>query len=1112
MKRFIIFSAITTLMFFLFLAIGFAKTDYYNYTQRTSLGHRAFNGTSWDNTSWQWTPPNPFNYTTEANSTNYEAISYFNDSSDWAVYGANVYGEWDVIYFHFNISQNPELINRINVTWRFFSNSYLNNDYNTTLQIWNSTGREWVVLNFSSEDFSGYYKIWTPVISSGFSDFVNISGSDKWIYFYGGRQYYYTGGGSCPFIYSWNGSDYVFEHEAYPFAVIKVAETTTYDRLHSLKEDKGELKIKIEQVLRERDWTDSFKLFAIEHPGNDSFVMPDYNGNYHTIKNLTEPISCTEHLSGKDCLKEVKYFDDLAWRDSVKQANVRNESTLRNWIVLEFPKPENASKAKLFFSTMKQKTITNEWEYYIDQIGENFWDFWQWFTSYIPLLNKIFQKLYLNMYEREIKQHIQIWDGEKWIEQGSISAGDSLWDDFLIILDISKVKGNKLKIRFYQTTGHYTVNYVAIDYSEDEPMKVKEIKPYYAVKNGKENVLDLLLENDEKYAFLLPNDTIELRYKAPEKGEWKTDYAISTKGYYNFINFKNQSFFGFLSGIVKWLKAILIPYNVPKTVYPSGYIHNTVWTDYFGISVEYTLPPQYSLNSTNSTLAGTAVSHNLFWQDDVNLSGYIFSFWNGSDSYITPKSVVSFCGESPPFYANETIDGNIYTSWEELESHEHWIVYDLGVEANISKIRLYTHPPSEYTYPCSINTIYVSNDLNNLGDSLGSCILTGSGTDWRECSFTSKVGRYIKITFNTTDFYGKCGNYWLSGFLEFQAYTSGLVNDTWKPFNSSMCLSPYTECWSNVTKVVNSTAGATIKWCVHANDTSNIWNSSCLEPFSYTTTSPSGYLEVNLKSPPADYTISQNYTLWVNASIICRNGNCGNVYGTVRYNASSPYPDTPISTTQGANPFYITDSWNDSSNVGITNQISCGNLNQDQVCNLSWLINTTGAVNSYWKIGVLFNSSLTGVQQNHTANTTIHIVECIEDMDLSWTSIDFSQLIPDTPASSNPAPGNSNKLYNITNKGTCALNIWIKGTDLQNTSLNSIIKVGNLTWSNYSSEYNPNWASPMSYSYSLLFQALASGLNLTTYYWLAVPPVYSGIYKGNIIICGNYSSICIEGE
>jgi hypothetical protein len=54
--------------------------------------------------------------------------------------------------------------------------------------------------------------------------------------------------------------------------------------------------------------------------------------------------------------------------------------------------------------------------------------------------------------------------------------------------------------------------------------------------------------------------------------------------------------------------------------------------DYLPLSNKYsqedTKPPTYSLNSTNSTIAGTAVSHNLYWQDNAGLSYAIFSFDN----------------------------------------------------------------------------------------------------------------------------------------------------------------------------------------------------------------------------------------------------------------------------------------------------------------------------------------------------------------------------------------------------------------------------------------------------------------------------------------------------
>jgi len=276
--------------------------------------------------------------------------------------------------------------------------------------------------------------------------------------------------------------------------------------------------------------------------------------------------------------------------------------------------------------------------------------------------------------------------------------------------------------------------------------------------------------------------------------------------------------------------------NTPSKYYGDGKIHY-IWIN--GTASPYNLlydfvdisPPTYSLSSTNSTAAGTAVSHNVFWQDNVGLSGYIFSFYNDSGVYRTPASVYSFCEEASPFYANNTIDGNLSTDWESLTSHEHWIVYDLGTSAEISKLRVYTDAPSTGLTPCSINAIYVSNDPSNFGSSLGSCNLTaiGTGTTWRECSFTKATGRYIKITLNVTDINGiTCGYNPLTGFYEFQVYTE-MINDTWVPLAGNP-----TAAWVNVTKVINSTVGATIKWQVFVNDTKNNWNATPI--YSYVTT------------------------------------------------------------------------------------------------------------------------------------------------------------------------------------------------------------------------------------------------------------------------------------
>jgi len=54
--------------------------------------------------------------------------------------------------------------------------------------------------------------------------------------------------------------------------------------------------------------------------------------------------------------------------------------------------------------------------------------------------------------------------------------------------------------------------------------------------------------------------------------------------------------------------------------------------------------------------------------------------------------------------------------------------------------------------------------------------------------------------------------------------------------------------------------------------------------------------------------------------------------------------------------------------------ISCGYLSENQVCNLTWKVNATGNINTYWKIDVNFNSSDSFLTPSDTADAIIKIV------------------------------------------------------------------------------------------------------------------------------------------
>jgi len=83
-------------------------------------------------------------------------------------------------------------------------------------------------------------------------------------------------------------------------------------------------------------------------------------------------------------------------------------------------------------------------------------------------------------------------------------------------------------------------------------------------------------------------------------------------------------------------------YTFDSTGYPNGQYYlmanatdDVGNTNFYIMPYYFTLdnnPPFWSDNSTNSTLAGSPILHSLKWYDNDGLSGYIFSFYNGSNT------------------------------------------------------------------------------------------------------------------------------------------------------------------------------------------------------------------------------------------------------------------------------------------------------------------------------------------------------------------------------------------------------------------------------------------------------------------------------------------------
>jgi len=267
-------------------------------------------------------------------------------------------------------------------------------------------------------------------------------------------------------------------------------------------------------------------------------------------------------------------------------------------------------------------------------------------------------------------------------------------------------------------------------------------------------------------------------------------------------------------------------------------------------------------------------------------------------------------------------------------------------------------------------------------------------------------------------------------------------------------------------------------------------------------------MEVELVTPPTipgdgnatqsiGYVVGKDRYFVVNATVTCRDDNCGSVSAALRYNYTSADPDQNIPTSYTpTHPFFTDD--------GTNPRICLSDLNIDENCTVSWRVNSSGVLNSIWKIDAYFTAD--NADPNATTNTTIEIGRVLV-MDVTFDTINFGSLDPNTNGSA--APGNPTDAYKIVvdaNSNDISGGIWKRGTDLTNTSSPDVIGVTNITICTINNYIACNSGNRINTTYTILQNQnyVNSGTNVTSYLWIDIPPgIYAGQYSGTIYIKSN---------
>jgi hypothetical protein len=332
---------------------------------------------------------------------------------------------------------------------------------------------------------------------------------------------------SCPFIYSWDGTQYVFDAEPYGGAITRGLERDDYSELEHLREQNGRYRLLLTNEVDETQFTNLMKLWVVDHtPGTR--IVADEHGNLYGLTGIQSLTAACDRYNN-DLRPWLQATDRKIWEPD---AIAGPDGSLRQEIVLTFPKPEGVDTVNLIANA-----ATGLWgSYMIKKMVElRGREAANWLASVDG--NPANAQAVHAWAEREetYRLRIEVEEPTGWQVRGTLlHGGPLLAEDRVIPLDISRTRGTQLRIRMRPPVGFWAFNSFAVSYGARQPVSFTRVAAQSArTSEGKDVLPDLAASDDRYYRMPTNSDRAEIEFPAPERetGMERTIF-LHSRGWY----------------------------------------------------------------------------------------------------------------------------------------------------------------------------------------------------------------------------------------------------------------------------------------------------------------------------------------------------------------------------------------------------------------------------------------------------------------------------------------------------------------------------------------------------------------------------------------------------
>ncbi|MCX6335471.1 MAG: hypothetical protein NT092_14425 [Bacteroidia bacterium] len=330
---------------------------------------------------------------------------------------------------------------------------------------------------------------------------------------------------SCPFIYVNSDSSSVFVGEIYSGAIYPSLERPDYLPLPGPMPGQNNYTIRMTNEVHEIQNTNLIELDVIDHPEGTNAYLDKY-GKYQTTGLLQAPL-IAEDLKGRNILDVIRTKDSLTY--SVTELG--KDPPLTNGIIMTFDRPHNSNIAKLVVNARSTYWLDYTFTRFHELFGREY-DCWVDKQQTVSP-----EKMKTWMLEQNIPLSLYVEKNGKWkfVDYYNIVGPMALKNDILSF-DISDIKADKLRVKLEYGNLFWEVDYAAVDYSVNVPVKQRIAKLESAIDNKDTDVKNLLVAPDLLY-YVQPKigDAVNMSFTLPDQVDSERTLILHSQGHYRIL-------------------------------------------------------------------------------------------------------------------------------------------------------------------------------------------------------------------------------------------------------------------------------------------------------------------------------------------------------------------------------------------------------------------------------------------------------------------------------------------------------------------------------------------------------------------------------------------------